>query len=283
MDFSNIRRLVIVAVFADDWLMERLVLKGGSALALVHGIGARASIDVDFSLDGDFDDVEEAKRRIRHSLEDRFDSAGYRVFDVQLRPKPANPQGRPPTWGGYRGEFKVIERERFDRLGRDRSRRQALTISRGTQQRTFKIEISKHEYCGAKAEAELDDFTIYVYPPMMIAVEKLRAICQQMSEYRLVRNKRPRARDFYDIDRILTERSLDWSRPEHLQLVRDVFEAKEVPLELIAKIPEYREYHRGDWPAVQDSVSGSLEPYDFSPRRQGAYMPFGKNSRQLGS
>lgn len=263
MEFREIRRLVIVGVFADDWLMERLVLKGGSALSLVHGIGGRASIDVDFSLDGDFDDVEVARRRIAASLEDRFDSAGYRVFDIRLKKKPADPSGRPPTWGGYVVEFKLIERERFDRLGAEGSRRQSVTTSASTQERTFKIEISKHEYCAAKEEAELDSFTIYVYPPMMIAVEKLRAICQQMAEYELVRPKRARARDFYDIDCVLTERHLDWSRPAHLELVRHVFAAKEVSLHLIPKISTYREFHRPDWPAVEASVSGRLEPYDY--------------------
>lgn len=262
MEFAKIRRSVIVAVFADDWLMERLVLKGGSALTLVHEIGGRASLDVDFSLDGDFEDLDEAKRRIRRSLKDRFDSAGYTAFDIKLQPKPANPKGRPPTWGGYRVDFKLIESKRFASLGRDSSRRQSLTVGPGGQQRTFKIEISKHEYCEAKTEAELDDYTIYVYPPMMIAVEKLRAICQQMPEYGLVGNKRARARDFYDIDCILTERGLDWSAPEHVELVRNVFAAKEVPLELIAKIASTREYHRADWPAVQDSVSGSIGSYD---------------------
>jgi predicted nucleotidyltransferase component of viral defense system len=263
VEFLEIRRLVVVAMFADDWLMERLVLKGGSALALVHGIGGRTSIDVDFSLDGDFEDLEEAKRRLKRSLEDRFDSAGYTVFDVRIGRRPANPKGRPPTWGGYSIAFKVIDRESFDRLGRDRSRRQSLTISPSSDKRTFKIEISKHEYCRSKTEAELDDYAIYVYPPMMIAVEKLRAICQQMPEYKLVRNKRARARDFYDIYCVLTERGLDWSTPENLELVRNVFAAKKVPLELIAKIPEHREYHRADWPAVEASVSGKVKPYDF--------------------
>ena len=35
MDFDQIRRLTIVALFSDDELSERLVLKGGNALSLV--------------------------------------------------------------------------------------------------------------------------------------------------------------------------------------------------------------------------------------------------------
>lgn len=52
VDVSLIRRTVIVAMFSDDALFEQLVLKGGNALNLVYKFGSRASIDVDFSLDG---------------------------------------------------------------------------------------------------------------------------------------------------------------------------------------------------------------------------------------
>src|SRR5512146_1421142 len=58
MDLSDIRRLVIVAMFSDDVLFGRLVLKGGNAISLVYGYGTRGSLDVDFSIDGDFDDLE---------------------------------------------------------------------------------------------------------------------------------------------------------------------------------------------------------------------------------
>ena len=126
----------------------------------------------------------------------------------------------------------------------------------------FTIEISKHEYCQGKVEAELDGYTIYVYSPAMIAIEKLRAICQQMPEYTPVRNKRARARDFYDIVSILTEAGVDLSTPENLDLARHIFAAKDVPLSFIARIPEQREFHRPDWLSVKDTVSGELREYD---------------------
>lgn len=263
MDFTEIRRLVVVAVFADDELTRRVVLKGGNALALVHHIGGRTSLDVDFSLEDDFADLAAAERRLVHSLTDRFDSAGCIVFDAHLTPRPANPDGRPPTWGGYRLEFKLIRRSHLDRLGSDLAamRRQAEVVAPG-QQRIFTIEISKHEYCQGKVEAELDGYTIYVYPPAMIAIEKLRAICQQMPEYPLVHNKRARARDFYDIASILTEARIDLGTPENLDLTRHVFAAKDVPLRLLARIPAYREFHRPDWPSVKDTIAGELQAYD---------------------
>ena len=262
MDFDSVRRLVIQAAFADDFLLEHLVLKGGNALALVHQIGSRSSIDVDFSLADDID-ISDLRERLRLSLEDRFDGAGYEVFDFKIERKPADASGRPPTWGGYRVSFKLLDKSRRGLLPRlvDR-RRQALVVA-PDQQRNFTIEISRHEYTAAKQEAELEGFAIYVYPPAMIAVEKVRAICQQMPEYQLVRNKRGRARDFYDIHSIATARRVDFGSVACQQLARHVFAAKEVPLSLIARIPEQREFHRPDWPAVEATVTGELGTYDF--------------------
>jgi predicted nucleotidyltransferase component of viral defense system len=263
LSFAEVRRLVIIAMFADDTLMERLVLKGGNAVSLVHGIGHRSSLDIDLSLEDDFEDFEDAGRRLVHSLEDRVDSAGYRVFEAGIRPRPANRAGRPETWGGYTVEFKLIANDRAARLGASEAqRRQALVIG-PAHKRTFRVEISKYEYCAAKQETELDGYTIYVYPPAMIVVEKIRAICQQMPEYLLVRNKRARARDFYDIHSIITERHVDLGSTHCKSLVEHVFAVKDVSLALIPRIAESRELHRPDWPAVVNSVEGSLESYDF--------------------
>jgi len=60
---ERIRRLVITAMFADDVLMNRLVLKGGNALDIIHKLGTRTSLDIDLSMPGDFD-PEDLQRRI---------------------------------------------------------------------------------------------------------------------------------------------------------------------------------------------------------------------------
>jgi hypothetical protein len=72
--------------------------------------------------------------------------------------------------------------------------RESLEVGPG-HQRKFTIELSKFEYTKGKLTREIDSFDIYVYAPEMIAVEKLRAICQQMPEYKLNRNRCARARD----------------------------------------------------------------------------------------
>ncbi|HUG81342.1 MAG TPA: nucleotidyl transferase AbiEii/AbiGii toxin family protein [Bryobacterales bacterium] len=88
MTFDEVRRRTIIALFSDDQLMDQIVLKGGNALSLIHEVSSRASLDLDFSLTRDFDDLEEAKTRIFRALKDRFDSVGYAVFDESLEPRP---------------------------------------------------------------------------------------------------------------------------------------------------------------------------------------------------
>ena len=93
MDLSQIRRLIVTALFSDDELLDRLVLKGGNALELLYGIGNRASVDLDFSMSEDFVDVEDAEARIFRALRDRFEGAGFVLFDrsFERRPSPTIP------------------------------------------------------------------------------------------------------------------------------------------------------------------------------------------------
>jgi Nucleotidyl transferase AbiEii toxin, Type IV TA system len=110
---------------------------------------------------------------------------------------------------------------------------------------------------------ELDGFTVYVYTPTMIAIEKLRALCQQMDGYPRQKHARVRAKDFYDIHLVLTQEKIDLSSPKCRELIAVVFAAKEVPLHFLGRIESQREFHRPDWPAVQASVFGPLEAYEF--------------------
>jgi predicted nucleotidyltransferase component of viral defense system len=265
VDIRRIRELVIIAMFADDDLMETLVLKGGNALDIAHNMNLRASVDVDFSMSGDFDDPETIRLKIERSLSERFDSEEYQVFDYKfmLKPKKSN-QELPSFWGGYQVEFKIIEKQQYSQFQDDTAnlRRNATTIGE-KQQRIFKIDISKHEYCDPKEELELDDFTIYVYTLPMIVIEKLRALCQQMPRYPLRGKSRARARDVFDIYSIITEKSVDITSTENRKLFRPIFSAKEVPLSLLFQIKEQREFHRPDWAAVEQSVLSPLKSFDF--------------------
>src|SRR5713101_5809271 len=264
MDLADIRRLVIIAIFTDDILFEQLALKGGNAVNLVHRLGSRSSVDVDLSLQKDFDDVEDSRERIFRALRARFSEVGFTVFDEEFGKRPLEEEPEDEKWGGYQVEFKLFETARYALMkdDPDRTRREAL-VTGPAEQRVFRIHISKYEYCDGKVQADLKDYSIYVYTPAMIAIEKLRAICQQMPEYLIRRYDTPRARDFYDIFATVTGVGVILNSDENLELVRNIFAAKAVDLHLIPRIEIHREFHRQDWPSVELTTSGALESFDY--------------------
>jgi nucleotidyltransferase AbiEii toxin of type IV toxin-antitoxin system len=85
MDFTEIRRRTIVALFSDDVLFDELVLKGGNAISLIYGHGHRASLDLDFSIADDFKDPVYIERRIFAALDARFNEVGFMIGPGQLR------------------------------------------------------------------------------------------------------------------------------------------------------------------------------------------------------
>jgi len=264
---ASIKRLAIVAMFSDDDLMERLVLKGGNLLDIVYGVSTRPSVDLDFSIDGEFEDLDTYRRKIADALTSTFAEAGYVVFDVAVTEVPSGiTDDMRSFWGGYTVEFKLIEQDRYDQFRGDLKalRRNAASVGkRGSTK--FRIDISKHEYCSLKRRAELAGYAIFVYTPEMAVCEKLRAICQQMPEYTNMVRKHPsaRARDFVDIHALAEHFAVDFRSEEFSHLVREMFAVKRVPLNLIGRIVEFRDYHRQDFAAVKDTVKPHVELRDF--------------------
>jgi predicted nucleotidyltransferase component of viral defense system len=261
---DEVRRRILIAMVSDDQLMNTLVLKGGNALALVHAVGKRASLDMDFSIATQFPDLADAKARIFRSLRREFAEVGYVLIDEEFVPKPTELRAdQPEWWGGYFIEFKLVARDIYnshsDNL--DTLRRQAAVLGPG-QRRKYTIDISKNEYCASKIKKTIDDYVIYVYSLEMIAIEKLRAICQQMPQYATTRTKTPRARDFYDIHEITRQPGVDLNTPGNREIFRHIFAAKHVPLELLGEIHKYKGYHEPDWPAVEASISGEHQAFD---------------------
>jgi hypothetical protein len=267
---ERIKKLAIIAMFSDDDLMDILVLKGGNAIDIVYGIASRSSLDLDFSIATEFDPVEMSsiKSKFEKALNRVFDEAGYRVFDIKFgeRPEDSGPDV-PPFWGGYRLEFKLIDKRKYAELENDvqRLRLSAVDVGPGAL-KTYRIEISKWEFCERKHAAELDNYTVYVYTPTMIVFEKLRAICQQMPEYSIFLGKSyetARARDFFDIHTVIEHFRINLTTSENLNLLKDIFKAKEVPVNLIGNIKEFREYHRPDFIAVENTVKPNIRIKDF--------------------
>jgi hypothetical protein len=159
--------------------------------------------------------------------------------------------------------FKLIEREKYQSLKGDPPKMRNDSLSLGGNKRPFKIDLSKCEYIEGKVEREMGIFTIYVYSPEMIAIEKLRALCQQMREYPHTGAKVARARDFYDIYQVLTNRKINLCAGENQTLMRHIFAAKQVPLSLLGHLPRERDFHRVDWQSVKDATAGELREFDF--------------------
>ena len=67
-DLRSFKREVILALFADNILMQQLVLKGGNLLDIVYGISTRPSRDIDLSICGDVEDVEGFQATIEKAL-----------------------------------------------------------------------------------------------------------------------------------------------------------------------------------------------------------------------
>jgi hypothetical protein len=265
---ERIKKLVIISLFADDDLMNRFVLKGGNALDIVYNISTRASIDVDVSMEDDFDSTQlpEIKALIEKNLQVTFRSAGYEPFDVTLQPRPEKLAPEQTSfWGGYRMEFKLIELERLAAFSHDLSAMQRNAIAIGSKGK-IQVDISKFEYTATKIQRELEGITIYVYTPQMMVAEKLRAICQQMPEYTSLMKKHPspRARDFVDIHAIVDRFGLDMTSDETRSLVLAVFKAKRVPVQLLGKIADFRVFHEPDFQAVKDTVRPGVKLQAFS-------------------
>jgi hypothetical protein len=273
---DEIKRLTIIAIVSDDDLMETLVLKGGNAMDIIYNITDRASIDLDFSMSNDFkkDELPLIEDKIKKTLRNTFYTKGYEVFDIIFAPRPRihkehTTDFQNDFWGGYRIFFKLIEKPQYDKNKTDLELiRKTAKVVGINGKKTFQIDISKFEYCDQKDKAMLKGYTVYVYTPKMIVFEKLRAICQQMQEYKDIIDTirpAPRARDFFDIYMLLDKFPFDVTDDKNIELLKIVFETKKVPLKLIQNIREYREFHRLDFPSLKATVRPGfpLKEFDF--------------------
>jgi len=266
-ELERIKRAAIVAMFSDDELMDLLVLKGGNAMDIIHQANARASVDLDFSAEHDFDD-QAAQPKIERAIQTTFAQHKYYAFDVKMTQKPGEmPEDLASFWGGYLVEFKLITQKRASEVGHDLAtmRREAIRLGEGTR---FTIDISRHEYIADKEEYELDGYVIYAYPPDMIVSEKLRAICQQMPEYAEIIQRNglgnQRARDFLDIEVLVRMFSIDLATERVRYMVEQMFAAKRVPLDLLGKIRQTRDFHAQGYEAVRATMKPGVEvkPFD---------------------
>ena len=268
IDLDRIKRLAIVAMFSDDSLMGKLVLKGGNLLDLIYGISTRASLDVDLSIDGDLESLDDLAERVERAIKTTFGDEQIAAFDVNVVAVPPKlSDDMKSFWGGYKISFKLLNAADYDKFNTlDERRRNAISVGkRGSTK--FCIDLSRHEYCAGKETRQLYGYTIFVYSPLMFVAEKLRSICQQMPAYakQVASHASARARDFIDIEVATEKLAVNFGDPSFHQVLRDTFSAKRVPLHLIGKIAEQREYHRGDFASVLDTLKPgvTVENFDY--------------------
>lgn len=263
MTIDEIRECCIVALASDSYLLDQLVLKGGNALALIHKIGNRASVDLDYSIEEDVDDPEVLKARLKAALEAEFSKRKLVVVGVRFQSRPRSGSEH-VRFGGYRFEFMLAPKEAFDSTPDDiQALGRAAILTGPNQQRKFRIEISRYEYCGWKQLESVAGKDVYVYSPDMIVAEKLRALCQQMPDYRYRSNKTPRPRDLYDIYACILHAGVNVNTPEFAELLNHVFRAKSVPLQLLDQLENHRDFHFAGWDSVQVAVAEDLDEFDF--------------------
>lgn len=253
MDLDTIKKLTLRALMSDETLMHSLVLKGGNALQLVYEITNRGSIDIDFSVEREFT-AEELKKMpslLNYILDRTFREENLHVFDVNFIEKPKS--GSIPEWKGYLLEFKVISKDKFGELNGDLNSIRRNAIKLNDQSPKYQVEISAYEYVEGATTKEMDGVILRVYTLEMILFEKIRALCQTMPEYseivKSARNKH-RARDLYDICTIYDSSTLDLDK----DMLKEIFKAKQVPLQFINNLESLREHNRENWETVKSSI-----------------------------
>lgn len=266
MDLDKIKKLTLRALMSDETLMHSLVLKGGNALHLVYEITNRGSIDIDFSKEREFTEQEfrDMPIYLDYILNRTFREENLHVFDVNFIEKPK--AGSIPEWKGYLLEFKIISKDRLKELNEDIDaiRRNAIKVN--NQSTKYVVDISAYEYVKSSTIKEIEGMILRVYTLEMILFEKVRALCQTMPEYKFIVNSakpKHRARDIYDIY-IIHKNSILTLDPIEL---KEIFKAKQVPLEFINNLKNLREHNRENWETVRSSIPETdrenLKEYDY--------------------
>ncbi len=271
---NKIKRIALIALASDDELVETLVLKGGNAIDLAYkpkgDIISRTSYDLDYSIeDGDFSEDEiTISKRIEATLTQTFLESDFVIMDYKFLNKPKKIREEVADfWGGYKVEFKVIDKKTYDenKGNIDKLRIGAVSVNPDNSP-VFELEFSKFEHVGQKVAIDVDGYKIYVYTPEMIVFEKIRAVCQQIPEYKEVIGSfspRARARDFYDIHLIMGMHEIDPTTKENIELIQHIFQAKKVPTSFIKQIRNNKNIHVDNWQSVKDTISPYEELHDF--------------------
>lgn len=272
---DEIRNTTLKAIFSNERLNKNLVLKGGNALKL-YGIVERESQDLDFSIKETirFTEKEEGKE-FQKSISEAFIKKGYFVNDFKFISKPKKRhESLPPFWGGYKIIFTLLDTSLYQDMIASQAPENMKELNRYAiplegDGKKIEIDLSYDEYVENKLHYDLDGTKIYLYSPIMIVYEKIRASCQQLDEYPLTVNK-TRARDLYDIYKSLTNSKQMELREqvlsvENFYILENIFRVKEVPFSLMKKLETKKEDLKIDYEekVLPQVSSRNQEDFEF--------------------
>ncbi|MEK4750931.1 nucleotidyl transferase AbiEii/AbiGii toxin family protein [Niallia sp. FSL W8-0177] len=249
---SDYRLLAVQAIFSDDKLMEIVTLKGGNAMQLLE-LTNRASQDLDLSIKQGIKMSEEIEGPLfQKSLSRIFQENELVVIDYKFTSKPKKSKSiLPPFWGGYHIEFKIIQEEIYEAFKDNPQKLSNMAETMEDNKKKIEIDISLEEYTEPRIELEIGEYTIYLYSPLMIVYEKIRALCQQLPDYILASKEKTRARDLYDIYTAIMKLKSDFREEilneKNLYILKEMFYTKKVPFNLLLKIRDYKEELQKDY------------------------------------
>jgi Nucleotidyl transferase AbiEii toxin, Type IV TA system len=111
-DYLWIRKQIICAIASDRQLGLILALKGGNALAIIHEIGERTSLDLDYSITTPSAEEDHLNAFLQQAITARFADHSLHVIDWKFSRRPSKPSpNRPASWGGFMAEFKLVRAE----------------------------------------------------------------------------------------------------------------------------------------------------------------------------
>lgn len=278
MDQEQIRNIVITSIFSNDVLLNKLTLKGGHALEL-QGVNVRASQDIDLAISHNIKFTKEENEPLfRESLTTGFAEVGYQVvnFTFNVRPRHKNKiiedyehqsKLQDVVWGGYHIRFGIMPQKRYITLKNDHVENiGAHADTTWGNKKNIEIDLSKDEYTEPREETDLEGYTIYLYTPIMIVYEKIRASCQQLPQYKIGSTKE-RARDLFDIYELLIHNDDlhdQMLSPDNIYILKEMFKLKDVDFSLLLQINSYKKELFNDYQNnVLPQIRNEKDKQDF--------------------
>jgi hypothetical protein len=259
IDLGDVRQRIIKAIYRTNVGERTFFLKGGSALDLVHQIGlGRSSLDIDMSMTDTLSEDDEIsfKKDFLVKLNEIMDEIDLDAFSLTLEHKPdkisiERNSDIPQFWRGYLLKIKFRIKSKFldnVKKGMARPEKGVTVIYDESGCNNFTIDLSACEYL-PEDEIEYIDLGgvfINIYSLKLIAMEKIRAIAQQLECY--VPNKkrrRPRPKDFFDITCIYNQLGEDMINKKTYEILSGCMKAKDVPMNFLDLVmsEENKNYH----------------------------------------